>query len=350
MREIFINAESRILIEKGCAKTIGTLRLGYKNFLVTDSNVYALYSEFLNEYFDKDEIFVLGAGEESKNFSVLEQILEKMAQAGLQRNSKLFAVGGGVVGDIAGLSASLYMRGIPYIQIPTTLLAQIDSSVGGKTAIDFLGVKNLIGAFYQPTQTLIDTCFLQTLPDREWKSGFGELIKYGGLNGEIFRLLEQNIDGILNKDLSLLNELIFACIEHKAGVVTRDEKEENERKSLNLGHTTGHAIESYFTLSHGESVLYGLALETLTALRLGVCEKEYGARFLSLVKKVLQSQPYEKIELSNVEEWAKKVKFDKKNQLDKITLVVIKNVDEWTKIELDFDEYVTEMKNAVQSF
>ncbi len=350
MREIFMNTESRILIEKGCVQKIGALRSGSKNFLVTDSNVYALYSDLLNEYFDKDEIFVLRAGEESKNFSVLEQILEKMAQAGLKRNSTLFAVGGGVVGDIAGLSASLYMRGIPYIQVPTTLLSQIDSSIGGKTAIDFLGLKNLIGSFYQPKETLIDTCFLKTLPKREWKSGLGELIKYGGLNADIFRLLEQNIEKILNEDLEVLIELIYACVEHKAGVVARDEKEQGERKSLNLGHTTGHAIESYFALSHGESVLYGLALETLISLRLGVCEKEYGERFLSIVKKVLESQPYEKIELSNVEEWAKKVKFDKKNEFDKIALVVIKNENEWTKIVLDFDEYVTEMKTSVREF
>ena len=349
MREIFINAENRILIENGCAKTIGALRLGYKNFLVTDSNVYALYSELLNEYFDKDEIYVLRAGEESKNFSVLERILEKMSQAGLQRNSKLFAVGGGVVGDIAGLSASLYMRGIPYIQIPTTLLAQIDSSVGGKTAIDFLGVKNLIGAFYQPTQTLIDTCFLQTLPDREWKSGFGELIKYGGLNGEIFRLLEQNIDGILNKDLSLLNELIYACIAHKAGVVARDEKEENERKSLNLGHTTGHAIESYFTLSHGESVLYGTYLETKLAIEKGVCEREYGESLLQIIRRALLVEPTSSPDFSNIAKDAEKAKADKKNADDnKIVMAVAKRKGEWTSLALNFEEYSSLLVQAAR--
>lgn len=353
MREILIKtptAESRIRIGKGCVKELGALLSSQKNFLLTDETVYGLYADVLDGYFPSDRIFVLPAGEETKNFRVLEKILEKMLEAGLERTSKLVAVGGGVVGDIGGLASALYMRGIPYIQVPTTLLAQIDSSVGGKTAVDLSGVKNVIGAFYQAEVTLIDPSFLATLPKSEWKSGWGELVKYAGLNGEIFRFLSENADGALSGDEEILNGLISACVAHKANVVERDEKDCGERKSLNLGHTTAHALELCFGLSHGESVLYGLALETILAMRTGVCEKEYGEKYLSLVKKFLASEPYKEICLLGVEDWANKAKFDKKNAENQIALVTVKAENEWASVRLSFDEYVEEMKKSVNEF
>ena len=184
---------------------------GQKNFVVTDSNVYALYKAWFARYFADVEIFVLTAGEEHKTFQSLYAILEKMAAVGLHRNSRLFAVGGGVVGDIGGLAAALYMRGISCVQIPTTLLAQVDSSVGGKTAVDLGGVKNIVGAF------------LQTLPARELKCGVGEIVKYAALSGEIFDVLENDTDRL--NDLAFLSDLIVTCIQHKADVVQADEKE-----------------------------------------------------------------------------------------------------------------------------
>ena len=154
------------------------LTAGQTNFVVTDSNVFALYKDFFKRYFSDTAMFVLPAGEEYKTFSSLGEILEKMSVSGLHRTSRLFAVGGGVVGDIGGLSASLYMRGISCVQIPTTLLAQVDSSVGGKTAVDVNGVKNIVGAFYQPMEVLVAPSFLKTLPQRELKCGLGEIVKY----------------------------------------------------------------------------------------------------------------------------------------------------------------------------
>ena len=159
------------------------LTKGRKCFVVTDDNVYALYAEWFQQWFEGAEIYVLPAGEKNKNFQSLCDILEKMAAAGMRRNSRLFAVGGGVVGDIGGLAAALYMRGISYVQIPTTLLAQIDSSVGGKTAVDVCGIKNLVGAFYQPCEVLVNPAFLNTLPAREIKCGLGEMVKYAALCG-----------------------------------------------------------------------------------------------------------------------------------------------------------------------
>ena len=344
MQVISLNAPSmasKIYIGKDVMQTrLPALTNGVKCFVVTDSNVHALYRDFFAQYFQGAEIFVLSAGEEYKNFASLQTILERMSAAGLHRTSRLFAVGGGVVGDIGGLAAALYMRGISCVQIPTTLLAQIDSSVGGKTAIDLGGVKNVVGAFYQPQEVLVDPTFLQTLPAREIKCGLGEMVKYAALNIEIFHSLEKGFDA--------LEELIGACIAHKARVVEQDEKEAGERKSLNVGHTTGHAIELTSGLSHGECVLYGTWLETDMAIAAGVCEKEYGARLLAILKRALKVEPVSALDLSNVKAFAGKAKSDKKNvEDDKIVMSVAKNKNEWTIWALPFEEYVAALEKAV---
>ena len=318
-----------------------------KNFVVTDSNVHRLYADFFKRYFSNAEIFVLEAGEEHKNFQSLYAILSKMTGAGMHRTSRLFAVGGGVVGDIGGLAAALYMRGISCVQIPTTLLSQVDSSVGGKTAVDLGGVKNVVGAFYQPCEVLVAPSFLKTLPAREQKCGLGEIVKYAALNKEIFETLENNIDKM--NDLEFLNSLIVPCITHKADVVMRDEKETGERKSLNVGHTTGHAIELTRGYSHGECVLYGMRLETKMAMEAGVCEKEYGERLLKIVEKALGIQPRTNPDFSEIERDATRAKSDKKNtDDDKIHMSVAKAKGEWTEFSLPYAEYVSALKRAVE--
>ncbi len=323
------------------------LTAGRKCFVVADEKVYGLYPAFFEKWFSDAEIFVFPSGEQYKNFQSLYAILEKMTGAGLHRSSRLFAVGGGVVGDIGGLAAALYMRGISYVQIPTTLLAQVDSSVGGKTAVDFNGVKNVVGAFYQPCEVLIDPTFLKTLPARELKCGVGEIVKYAALNGEIFDLLENNLNRL--DDLSFLTELVLSCVRHKAGVVERDEKETGERKSLNVGHTTGHAVELAHDLSHGESVLYGMLLETKVAIAAGVCEKEYGTRLLRIVDAALDLKPQSKPNFSHLEKDAEKARADKKNSDDgKITMAVAKAKNEWTIFTLPFEEYAAALKRAAE--
>lgn len=339
--------ESKIYIgSEVIAKRLPCLTAGQKNFVVTDSNVYALYKACFETYFAGTEIFVLPAGEENKNFQSLYAILEKMTGAGMHRTSRLFAVGGGVVGDIGGLAAALYMRGISYVQIPTTLLAQVDSSVGGKTAVDLGGVKNVAGAFYQPCEVLIDPTFLQTLPDREMKCGLGEIVKYAALNGEIFDLLQNTEDWL---DLCFVEKLITACVAHKARVVEMDEKESGERRCLNIGHTTGHAIELTSGLSHGESVLYGMLLETCMAISAGVCEWAYGEQLLALVERALALVPQGKVDFSNIAQDAEKARTDKKNTDDgKIRMAVAKSKGEWTDFVLPFADYVTALKSAVK--
>lgn len=331
--------EGKIYLGEGVIDTrLPALTEGKKCFVVTDSNVYTLYSEWFLKWFKNAEIFILPAGEENKNFQSLYAILEKMAGVGMRRTSCLFAVGGGVVGDIGGLAAALYMRGISYVQIPTTLLAQIDSSVGGKTAVDIGGIKNVAGAFYQPCEVLIDPTFLKTLSKRELKSGLGEIVKYAALNGEIFNLL-QNADGSWT-DIGYLTGLISACIRQKLKVVEEDEKECGVRRSLNVGHTTGHAIELSTGLSHGESVLYGMLFETRMAMDFSVCEKEYGKELLSLVEKAIALPPCQSVDFSILADTASKARLDKKNDEDGlIQMVVAKSKGEWTNFSLPFETY-----------
>jgi 3-dehydroquinate synthase len=305
---------------------------------VTDSNVRELYAPLFERYFADAEIFVLPAGEANKTFQALYEILEKMSSAGLHRTSRLFAVGGGVVGDIGGLAAALYMRGISCVQIPTTLLAQVDSSVGGKTAVDLGGVKNVVGAFYQPCEVLVDPTFLQTLPQRELKCGLGEIVKYAALDEKLFQAFE-NADSELSS-LDFLSALVGDCIRLKAAVVEADEKESGERRCLNLGHTTGHAIELWSGLSHGESVLYGTLFETRMAIELGVCEREYGEKLLAIVERALAVAPAQTVDFSGVESAAEKARADKKNADDgEIKMAVAKERGAWTMLSLAFEEY-----------
>ena len=352
MEEIVLktpSAQGRIRIGEGVINQIPLLTRGQKNFVLTDSNVYAIYPAFFKKYFKDCEIFALSAGEENKSLENLCKILGEMVKAGLHRTSKLFAVGGGVIGDIGGLAAATYMRGISLVQIPTTLLAQIDSSVGGKTAVDYMGVKNVVGAFYQPSEVLIEPAFLSTLPSREVKCGVGEIVKYAGINGEIYRSLSQNKEKIKALDLKYFKELIPLCVRHKAAVVEMDEWETGERKALNVGHTTGHAIELFYGLSHGESVLYGMALETLIAVEKGVCEKEYGESILEILRIALSAAPISSPDFSSVEGWAEKAKSDKKNgEEGSITLSVTVSEGGWGILTLSFEEYVEGLKRALK--
>ena len=238
-----------------------------KYLVVISEKVYKLYGKKLG--FNSNEIFVLKDGEIQKNFKNYQRILQCCEKRGLNRKSALIAVGGGVVGDITGFAAATYMRGIKFIQVPTTLLACVDSSVGGKVAVDTDCGKNLIGAFYQPSAVYINLNFLNTLDERQFKSGLAEVVKYAFIEKScgarfefgLFDFLSVHSAKILDKDLRFLEKVIRVCIELKIAVVTKDEKETGLRKILNFGHTYGHALEkitNYKTFTHGEAVAYGL--------------------------------------------------------------------------------------------
>ncbi len=320
--------------------------IGGNLFILTDSNVYALYGKLMGETFGNAPIYILPAGEKSKNQTNLIKIFNKMIECGLTRKSTLVAFGGGVVGDIGGLAASLYMRGVNAVQIPTTLLSQVDSSVGGKTAIDFNGVKNVVGTFYQPSQVIVDPMFLRTLPAREMRCGLGEIIKYGALDCGIYAGLLKNSNNLY--DLNFLESITADCIRHKADVVIKDEKDLlGARATLNLGHTTGHAFELYYKRkSHGEFVLIGMYYELYIARRAGVCGGEYADALRSLIKRVIKKIPAWK----DAGEAAGKAKYDKKNaEQSLVKMVVPASEGRSAEITLPLGEYVARIAECART-
>lgn len=307
---------------------------GEQLFVVTDTNVYALYAELIKVAFGEN-IFVLEAGEESKTPENLLKILEKMLASGMRRNCRVIAFGGGVVGDIAGLAASLYMRGVHLTQIPTTLLAQVDSSVGGKTAVDMGGVKNVIGSFYQPEKVVCDPRFLDTLPENEIKCGLGEIVKYGALNGKIYQKLLVNAGDLTAR--AFLEDIIYDCIEHKAEVVKSDERDlTGARKSLNLGHTTGHAFELYYGgKSHGEYVLIGAYYELYIARKYGICGGQFADNLEKLIFSVLKEVPA----YADADKAAEAAVHDKKNDDGNISLIVPADECGYKEVKIGLSEY-----------
>ncbi len=305
-------------------------------FVVTDSNVFAYYRYLIWQTFgDETPVHILPAGETSKTMRNLTAILRAMVQAEIKRGDTVIAFGGGVVGDIAGLAASLYMRGVRLVQIPTTLLAQVDSSVGGKTAVDFEGVKNLVGSFYQPEEVICDPVFLKTLPDREVRCGLGEIVKYGALDGEIYSELIANSQNL--KTPEFLDKITYMCVRHKAEVVSADEHDLNgRRKTLNLGHTTGHAFELFYRKkSHGEYVLIGTYYELYIAEKLNVCGHDYAESIRKLINAVIGKVPA----FADVRSAARLAKFDKKNSGSQISLVVPAERGRCAEISLDEESY-----------
>ena len=255
--------------------------------IVTDSNVGAHHGERLSVSLERAgvavDVITVPAGEESKSFAGLADLSDRLLDLRLDRGDMIVAFGGGVVGDLAGFAAAIYKRGIDFIQVPTSLLAQVDSSVGGKTAIDTPRGKNLIGAFHQPRLVLADLDVLCTLPAREMACGYAEVIKYGLLgDAAFFAWLEQHGQAVLDRDIAALAHAVGRCVEMKADIVAEDETEQGRRALLNLGHTFGHALEAETgygeTLKHGEAVAAGCGLAFRFSAALGLCDPAEAAR------------------------------------------------------------------------
>jgi 3-dehydroquinate synthase len=228
--------------------------------------------------------------ETKKNMRTVELLCRKLTRARADRKSLIIAVGGGVVGDVAGFVAASYLRGVALVHVPTTLVAQVDSSIGGKTGVNLPEGKNLVGAFYSPRLVFIDTDLLRTLPERQFRSGVAEVIKYGVIADEaLFAYLEQNMEKVLRKDRDALEYLIPRCVEIKADVVSRDERESRLREILNFGHTFGHALESvtkYRRYLHGEAVAWGMTAAALLGRELGVTRNDDVSRVASLIRRI----------------------------------------------------------------
>jgi 3-dehydroquinate synthase len=273
---------------------------------------------------------ILPPGEETKNFAQLQYIIDKALSYKVDRKSAFVALGGGVIGDITGFAASILLRGIPFVQVPTTLLAQVDSSVGGKTAINTKQGKNLVGSFYQPRLVLIDTDTLKTLPEREMKAGYAEVLKYALINDPgFFKWLEQEGGKVLSGDGAALTQAIQTSCVAKAKIVAADEREQNDiRALLNLGHTFGHALESLYNydgrLLHGEAVGIGVKMAFNFSEALGLCpgpEAQQVARHLT--NKGLMDKPPAKVTAA---EMIEKMRGDKKASGGKMTLVLLKGI------------------------
>jgi 3-dehydroquinate synthase len=246
----------------------------FRPFVITSPDIWALWSEsFLASFKETPTVLFLPSGESHKRMSSVESLAQQLATAGADRDSLLLAFGGGVVGDITGFLAAIYMRGIRYVQIPTTFLAQVDSSIGGKTGVNLVAGKNLIGSFHHPQAVIADTNLLGTLPPAQLRAGLQESIKAGIIyDAKLFRYMEQNADAILAGDPTALTRVVAASVRVKADVVSKDEKESGLRMILNFGHTIGHAIEAatnYKQLLHGEAVAWG----SIAALNVAVARK-----------------------------------------------------------------------------
>lgn len=304
-----------IVVERGALKKIDTLlNLDRKVLVLTDSGVPSEYAKTVASKCLEPTVMTVEQGEDSKSLKVLEKVLSEMLNASFQRGDCVVAVGGGVVGDLAGFAASCYMRGIDFYNIPTTLLSQVDSSIGGKTAVNLGEIKNIVGAFYQPKKVIIDPELLKTLPKRQISNGLAEAVKMSLTSDEeLFRLFENN------DAEDIIDEIIIGSLKIKRDVVMRDEKESSLRKILNFGHTIGHAVETSQGLSnlyHGECVALGM---------LPMCSEEVRERLVAVLKK--NSLPT-KIEI-DINQIKEAVSHDKKSAKSGITVILVDKVGEF---------------------
>lgn len=302
-----------------------------KCFIITDTNVEKLYARQFKKLITKQgvisEILSIPPSEKSKTRKIKENIENRLIKSGANRNSVIVALGGGVVGDIAGFVAATLFRGVPFIQIPTTLLAQVDSSVGGKVAINHPLGKNLIGAFYQPVAVYIDVSTLRTLSDTEYRNGLAEVVKYGAvLDAKLFELLTRDTKQILSRDANLLMKIIKRCCELKAKVVNIDEKEKSYRRILNFGHTIGHAVEklSHYKISHGVAVSIGMVTEAELAFGLRILDRKSAVKLKLLLTNL--GLPVELPKNHKISDYIRATRTDKKAVDDAILYTLIDKI------------------------
>jgi 3-dehydroquinate synthase len=324
--------------------------VGEKYAIITDSALKDIYGNRLLETFREENIDAclidFPAGEESKSLRTVEYLVSKLLENNIDRKSAIITLGGGVVGDVGGFTASIFMRGIPYIQVPTTLLAQVDSSIGGKTAVDTKEGKNLIGSFYQPKRVYIDPSTLKTLPRREFISGLAEVVKYGVIHdSNLFEYLEKNAEKIKSLEReALLHVIRRSCIIKKT-IVEEDPFEDNKRSILNYGHTPAHALEklSGYSYLHGEAVSVGMRISGWIAVRMG---------FWSLEEWKRQNRLLEALGLPlkmnfKVDDLVKTLYYDKKVEGGTIMFVLPKRIGEMASVDGKYKIPVSEEKIRV---
>ncbi len=328
-RSYDINVGSNTLAN--LASVLSDLSLSKKGALITDSNVFPHFGKKILDHLTDNgfdlSLIEIPAGEPSKAIETATGIWKKMLELKLDRRSFLLTLGGGVVGDLGGFVASTYLRGIPFVQIPTTLLAQVDSSVGGKTGINLPEGKNLVGAFYQPRSVQIDLDVLKTLPEREFKAGIAEIIKYGIIWDHAFlNFLDKNMEALLNLETEPLTTAIAKSCEIKAMVVEMDEKELGMRAVLNYGHTFGHAYEAaegYKDLRHGEAIAVGMVAAAKLSHKMGLCKIDEVNAIEQLIQKAGLLTQVKGLSVENVR---KHMNVDKKVQDGKLKFILLEKI------------------------
>ena len=309
---------------------------GKKVLVVISDKVNKLYSKKIFPLAGDGEFivykYILPDGEKQKNFKNYRRILNFALKNGLTRKDCILAIGGGVVGDIAGFVAATYMRGIDLIQVPTTLLACVDSSVGGKTAIDTRYGKNLVGAFYQPKAVIIDVNFLRTLDEKQFKTGLGEVVKYAFIEKScrcreyenLINYLNENFDKLMQRDMKVLKRVVEICVALKISVVEKDEKESDLRRILNFGHTLGHAIEKstgYKKYTHGEAIVQGMIFAFELAYKIGLIDVNYKFAATDLISKFR----FRPVKMPKMKKLIELMKLDKKATSESIVFVLPKD-------------------------
>ena len=345
MRTVTVNASSKyeILIERGILKDAGKLikeKLGTPRLcIITDDTVNKLYANTLEDSLKKENFeyikFVIPHGENSKSADNLISILEFLAENRITRSDAIIALGGGVVGDISGFCAGVYLRGIKFVQIPTTLLSAVDSSVGGKTAVNLKAGKNLVGVFHQPSLVICDPKTLDTLPNETFCDGCAEVIKYGIINDTtLFDILK---GGIRNN----IEEIIERCVQNKADIVEKDEFDTGVRQLLNLGHTTGHAIEicSDLSISHGQAVAIGICIATKIAVSMNICT----ASDLKEVETLIKKEGLPTVSPFDAKALASAASADKKREGAKINFILPYGIGNCKALKID----VTELESFI---
>ncbi len=338
-----VHCGSGLLAQLGDLAVGAGLKLG-RAVIITDTNVAKLYGEaarasLIAVKFEPTLIEV-PAGEASKSLAMLEQLYDRLTALEIDRSTPLFALGGGVVGDLAGFTAATYLRGLPLIQIPTTLVAQVDSALGGKTAVNHRSAKNLIGAFYQPRMIVADTATLTSLPDREFREGLAEVIKYGAImDAPFITWLEQAMPAILAREEAPLAALVERSLRHKAFVVANDEREGGLRKILNFGHTLGHALEAsagYGSYFHGEAVAIGMVAAARQSARYAGLRTDEASRLEALIKSA--GLPTELPDGWRSDEFLQALRLDKKRSGDRIEFVLLDRLGHALTCPLAFEE------------
>jgi len=331
------NRSYDIMIGQGNLDSLGSsldekFKRVYKTVLISNDTVGPIYAEGVIESFKSRGIEVdyieVDTGEEVKSLETAHFLYKRLLDIQADRSSILIALGGGVVGDLVGFVASTFMRGLDFIQIPTTLLAQVDSSVGGKTAVNLPEAKNIVGSFYQPKLVLIDLNTLRTLPERELRAGLGEVIKYGFIfDSELLEIIDDRLKSILSKDFEGLREIVYRCCEFKAGVVESDELDEKDiRARLNYGHTIGHALEAvsgYNRFRHGEAISIGMVGAAMISKRLGFIDKALVDRHIEILKKTGLPISYREIDTDEILNF---IHMDKKRRAGALVMILLKDI------------------------